>query len=362
MNGEKGTTSATSTASSGAAALAPARPLLIWLVIWPVVVGLVASAILLVDYVRPAPVFCEEGGGCDALKRTVYASFLGLPTPVYGVAAFVVFAALALQRGALVRRALVVSSALGAAAALFLLGVQLTSGVYCRFCIAADLSLCFTFAAALWRWRAAWDPPPTILPRALAGLTFAAALGAPLAFGFTKKAPLPETIATELARSDSERVTIIDFVDFECPHCRRAHAELAPVVAANRAHIRLVRKMVPLTRMHPHALDAARAACCGDSLGKGDAMADALFTAPVDDLTPEGCEKIALSLGLDPKAYRDCIHDPKTDARIQADTDAFKATKGRGLPTIWIDDEKIEGAPPEGVLEHAVMSAVARKS
>jgi predicted DsbA family dithiol-disulfide isomerase len=140
------------------------------------------------------------------------------------------------------------------------------------------------------------------------------------------------------------------------------HAELAPIVAANASRVRVIRKQVPLTRIHPHALDAARAACCGELLGKGDAMADALFSAPVEDLTPEGCEKIALSLGLDIDAYRKCVSDPKTDERIRADEDAFRASGGRGLPTIWIDETKLEGAQDGPELERVVRAAIARKS
>jgi hypothetical protein len=40
----------------------------------------------------------------------------------------------------------------------------------------------------------------------------------------------------------------------------------------------------------------------------------------------------------------------------------FKAAKGKGLPTIWIDEQKLEGAQPEEELEQAVSSAIARKS
>jgi hypothetical protein len=39
---------------------------------------------------------------------------------------------------------------------------------------------------------------------------------------------------------------------------------------------------VPL-HSHAHALDAARAACCGEAQGKADEMAEALFRA--EDLT-----------------------------------------------------------------------------
>src|SRR5262249_56108712 len=117
-------------------------------------------------------------------------------------------------------------------------------------------------AGGAWRYVGQWDAPPSIAPRALAGVALAGALAAPLAVGFTKHAPIPDVIAEELAKSP-EQATIIDFVDFECPFCRATHARLAPVVAASAPHVRVVRKQVPLTRIHAHAMDAARAACCG---------------------------------------------------------------------------------------------------
>lgn len=328
----------------------------------PALAGLVASAILLVDYVRPSPVFCDDGGGCGAMKRTVYAAFLGVPTPVFGVAAFLAYALFALQRGSRARAVLLGISSAGAAFALFMLGVQALAGRFCPFCVVTDVSTCIIAGVAAWRFKTEWDLPPALPLRAGSALVFAAALAAPLVIGFTKKAEIPDAVALEIAKSPAGRATIIDFVDFECPFCRMTHAELAPVVAAHRERLRVVRKQVPLTRIHTHAMDAARAACCGELLGKGDAMADALFTAPLEQLSPEGCEKLALSLGLDVDAFRACVHDPKTDARIQEDTEQFRASQGKGLPTIWVDEQKLEGAQPGDELQRVVSAAIARKS
>ncbi len=215
---------------------------------------------------------------------------------------------------------------------------------------------------AIWRKLAtAWDPPEPRRPRALLASLLAFAVLVPIAIGVTKKAIIPDVIAREIARSPRGEVTVVDFADFECPFCRMTHAVLAPLVAEHRDKIRLVRKNVPLTRMHPHALDAARAACCGEQMGKGEAKADALFAAPVDDLTPEGCAKLAVSLGLDGAAFDRCTHDPATDARIQADQATFKESQGRGLPTLWIDEDKIEGYPSDDTLEKTLTRAIGQR-
>jgi hypothetical protein len=88
-------------------------------------------------------------------------------------------------------------------------------------------------------------------------------------------------------------------------------------------------------------------------------MAHALFTS--DDLTPGGCEKIANDIGIDLASYRKCVSDPTTDARIHSDRETFfQATKGRGLPTVWIGDQKLEGARERAVIEAAVGDALSR--
>lgn len=338
------------------------RRLVLTLLVWlPTLLGLAMSAMLLVDYVRPAPIFCEENGGCDVVKRTVFAALFGIPTPVFGLVGFTVLAVLALLRGKRPRIAHVVVALGAALVAMGLLFVQLLMGVYCKYCVVVDISALALLAGTLVRAKTAWDPPPGHnFPAALASL-FALAVALPLGFGFLQPIQVPPAIAAELKKTPRGMVTIVDFVDFECPFCRMTHEELSPIVAELRPRLRVVRKQVPL-RMHPHSMDAARAACCGERLGKGDAMADALFSAPIEELTPEGCEKIAASLGLDSAAFRDCVKDPKIDERIQSDVAEFKASRGHGLPTIWINTQKLEGAQPGPVLESAIKNALSQKS
>jgi protein-disulfide isomerase len=124
-----------------------------------------------------------------------------------------------------------------------------------------------------------------------------------------------------------------------------------------KSKVRLVRKHVPL-RMHPHALDAAKAGCCGEALGKGDEMADALFRTEPEELTPEGCEKLAKEHGLDLDRFRACVRDPATQARIDKDKETFKAVQGHGLPTIWVDGTKLEGAQDRAALKTTIDAAI----
>jgi uncharacterized membrane protein/predicted DsbA family dithiol-disulfide isomerase len=324
----------------------------------PVLGGLFASAALWVDYLRPRPVFCVEGGGCDAVKHTVLAAPLGIPMPAVGVAGFLALGVVALLPGA---RARVLQLALSVAAGtvgLLLLVAQAWIGNMCPYCCVADAcGVASALVGPARLWLAADAVPRKVFSYAGAG-ALVVAIALPLMAGFRASA-VPENIRNEIARTPKGEVTIVDFVDFECPYCRVTHVELKPMLEAHKERVRLVRLQVPL-RIHPHALDAARAACCGERLGKGDAMADALFAAPVDQLTPGGCEAIAVGVGMAPDAYRACLADPTIGARIEHDRAEFKAAGGRALPTIWIDGQEFVGAQPGEVLAEALEKALAR--
>jgi uncharacterized membrane protein/predicted DsbA family dithiol-disulfide isomerase len=326
----------------------------------PVLAGLAASAALLVDYTRASPVFCVEGSACDAMRRTIFAAPLGVPMPAIGLAGFLAIGVASLSPG---RRARGVQLGLSLGAAtvgVALLVVQVILGQFCPFCCVADASAVVSLLAAMWRLGgASGAAAPSWASFAGAGSLLLAAF-VPLAFGYARKSPGPSpAIAAEIARTPRGLLTVVDFVDFECPFCRMTHAELMPLLEAHKAQLRVVRRQVPL-HSHAHALDAARAACCGEQAGKGDAMANALFAAPVDDLTREGCEKLAESVGIVLEPYRACVADPKTDERIEADRAEFKESGGYALPTIWIGELPLVGAQPREALEEALGRGLAR--
>jgi predicted DsbA family dithiol-disulfide isomerase/uncharacterized membrane protein len=326
--------------------------------------ALVASAVLLVDYVRPVPVFCDVNGGCEAVKRSLFARPLGIPMPALGIAGMLGIGLASLVPGRVARIAQMTLAAFGALVAMALLIVQAQMGVLCPFCAIVDGAALALAVTSFLRLRFGWDPPSGRIVPGTAALVLVAAIGIPIAIGSQRKPPpivaegVPPAIVEEMRRTDAGKVTVVDFVDFECPFCRMTHTELAPLLEKRKDKVRVARKHVPL-RMHAHATDAARAGCCGESLGKGDEMADALFRAPVEELTPVGCEKLAKEQGIDIERFRACVSDPATAARIEKDREVFRATKGHGLPTIWVDGTKLEGAQ-EGPQLAAVLDEAIR--
>ena len=331
-----------------------------WVVLFVCAAALVASSLLLVDYVRPAPVFCAADAACGIVKRTVFAYPMGIPTPFIGIGGFLAIGLAQLLAG---RPARIVQALLAGVAGLVgvgLLLVQLKLKTVCPFCAVVDGSAIALLGLSLARAFKGWDPPES--RRQLAGgvTSILLAVIAPVAFGMSKKAipvDVPAVIADEMRKTPHGKVTIVDFVDFECPFCRMTHADFAPLLEAHKDKVRVARKQVPL-RMHVHAMDAAKTACCGEKLGKGEEIAEALFAAPPAELTAEGCEQIATKHGLDAARFKECFTSAETDARIKADGDTFRAAQGHGLPTIFIDGTKLEGAQEPEVLKGTLERAI----
>ena len=85
-------------------------------------------------------------------------------------------------------------------------------------------------------------------------------------------------------------ITIVEYLDYQCPACRRFHGTLKAGLKSYGDRVHFVRLNKPLAS-HFYARDAARAAVCAEAQSKLEPMADALFAAP--DLSPGGIDRVA---------------------------------------------------------------------
>jgi predicted DsbA family dithiol-disulfide isomerase len=157
------------------------------------------------------------------------------------------------------------------------------------------------------------------------------------------------------ALGDPDKVTVVEFTDFECPFCRDLHPRLVDLLAAFGDRVRHVELNAPLAS-HPHAQEAARAAVCADLQGRGKQMADALFRAPV--LSRSANRELAQELGLELGAFDRCLADPATDARVRAERALLDAAGLEGLPTLFVGSTKLVGAQPTEVLRKELERAL----
>jgi predicted DsbA family dithiol-disulfide isomerase len=70
-------------------------------------------------------------------------------------------------------------------------------------------------------------------------------------------------------------------------------------------------------------------------------VSEALFRA--EDLTPEGCERVAQTAGVDLQAYRACLASPRPNVALERDDRAARDAGVSGLPTLWVGREQFVG-------------------
>lgn len=310
-------------------------------------VGLAVSTALAIDYLGPAPAYCAETG-CATVRASAFAHPLGIPTPLLGAAFFatmLVLLALA-PRATRVRKTAALGGALIAIALIALQGAVI--GAWCKLCLIVDTS---TLALAAVTLLGSIDTRVRRRGAIAIAALGAAAIAAPVVYGVVAPADVPatRTVATAglpdaIAREQvAGTVTIVEFIDFECPYCRDLSARLATAVEKCGRPVKIVRKMVPIAA-HAHAMPAAIAWCGAEAQGKGEAMAQALLAADPETLTPEGCEQIAAKLGLDLDRYRATCAAPETAARIASDRAVARSIGVKMLPTVYIGKTTFTGA------------------
>jgi protein-disulfide isomerase len=163
---------------------------------------------------------------------------------------------------------------------------------------------------------------------------------------------IPTEGSYSLGPSDAP-ITIVEFSDFQCPYCRRWHAETyKPLLAAYPGKIRIVYRHLPLVSIHPDAFPAAEAAMCAGDQNVFWQYHDKLFSS--ESLGNAVYEQYARELSLDIPTFVDCITEHKFQEAIQTDSD-FAVNLGiRSTPTFFVNGLAIVGAQPLDVFKQVI--------
>jgi protein-disulfide isomerase len=144
-------------------------------------------------------------------------------------------------------------------------------------------------------------------------------------------------------------VTLVEYGDFECPHCAHAHPIVQEVQRRLGDRLRFVFRHFPLTEIHPHALHAAEAAA-SVAAQRGEpgfwAMHDTIFEHQQDSRTALSDRHLAgyaAGAGADGTAVeRDLASDAYED-RVQSDFMSGVRSGVNGTPTFFINGARFEG-------------------
>ncbi|MFE3450427.1 DsbA family protein [Nonomuraea sp. NPDC059194] len=160
--------------------------------------------------------------------------------------------------------------------------------------------------------------------------------------------------AAQLVRPDSHRlqtasdgkVTLVEFLDFECEGCRAVFPAVEQLRKDYAGKVTFVVRYFPLPG-HFNAERAARAVEAAAQQGKFEAMHRRMYETqtqwgekqvPADDVF----RGFAKDLGLEMAAWEKAYADPATLRRIKADVADGQAAGVEGTPAFFLNGSKLQ--------------------
>ncbi|HEU4853319.1 MAG TPA: thioredoxin domain-containing protein [Telluria sp.] len=151
-------------------------------------------------------------------------------------------------------------------------------------------------------------------------------------------------------------VTLVEYGDFQCPHCRAAHFYLKNVFATLDNDMCFVFRHMPLTQIHPMAQMSAEAAEAAGAQGKFWPMHDAIYENQ-DLLSSALLTRLALRLGLDMQRFTDDVESRRFQPKVREDFMSAVRSGAAGTPSFFINGEPYEGSFDDEALIDALRFA-----
>jgi protein-disulfide isomerase len=138
-------------------------------------------------------------------------------------------------------------------------------------------------------------------------------------------------------------VTLVEYGDYECPHCGHAH----PIIKLVRAHfgdnLQFVFRHFPLSQAHPNAESAAEAAEYADGNGRFWDMHDGIYENQ-DRLGLPLLFALVGGLGLSESGLRNALVNSEYEPKVRSDFLGGVRSGVNGTPTFFINGQRYDGS------------------
>lgn len=144
-----------------------------------------------------------------------------------------------------------------------------------------------------------------------------------------------------VAGDPNGKVTMVEFFDYQCPHCVDMEGDIAAIIKAN-PQLRVVYKEFPIRG--EMSLYSAKAALAANIQGKYAVFHD-LLMKNAQGLTKEKVMELAKTAGLDVKKLKVDMESSNVDNQIKGTYKLAQDLQLYGTPALFI----INGNPPKDV-------------
>jgi len=144
---------------------------------------------------------------------------------------------------------------------------------------------------------------------------------------------------------DDALITIVEFSDFACPYCAKAHKIAEQINTRYPDKVKFIYRDLPL---HENSIDLALAARCAGEQGRFWEMHDQIFAnqkaLPLDSLELKPViYDLAGTLGINAALFDKCFSEKKYTSNIAVDLEDAIALKTEGTPTWFINGRVMTG-------------------
>ncbi len=154
---------------------------------------------------------------------------------------------------------------------------------------------------------------------------------------------VPVSASDHIQGQETAKVTLVEYGDYECPHCGRAYGIVKQVQKNFGKRLRFVFRNFPLAEMHPHAESAAETAEFAGARGKFWEMHDALFENQ-ERLGGALFSELAEDLGLAAAELNKALEEREFAARVKGDFSGGARSGVNGAPTFFINGKRHDDA------------------
>ncbi|KAA0111385.1 Na+/H+ antiporter NhaA [Mycolicibacterium sp. P1-5] len=172
-------------------------------------------------------------------------------------------------------------------------------------------------------------------------------------FRLTDKLSPPVAVGHKLVRDvDPERdhirgqvdapLTLVEYGDFECPFCSRATGSIDEVLAYFGDELRYVWRHLPLERVHPRSVDAARASEAAALQGKFFDLAVMMFEFQ-DYLEWQHIYRYADQVGCNIAQFDEDLHSSRVLHRVDDDAQDAELMDLNATPTFFVNGVRHRG-------------------
>jgi protein-disulfide isomerase len=148
---------------------------------------------------------------------------------------------------------------------------------------------------------------------------------------------------------DDAAITLVEYGDFQCPHCARAHRVLPKVLKRLGSRVRFVFRHFPLAESHPDAVHAAEASESVAEQAGEEAfwrMHDLMYDHQADSddsLDDAHLVRYAAQAGADPATVALDLSADTYEEKVKSSFMSGVRSGVNGTPTFFVNGRRYEG-------------------